>query len=402
MKIGYIAVGTELLWENKFDSNKNELAKVLLKYGLEIDKELIIKDKIEDLIKGIDFLKNSDLIIISGGLGPTKDDITREGLSKYFKSKLQLNENLWKKFKLNYEKKGLKIKEISKNQFFFPSCSMPLENEKGTAPGIFIEKNNKAILAFPGVPEEFKFMLSKHLEPFLKKKKLKKIFKRTYNFSGTYESYVEDKLKYIYEKFPSRKITILASFGIVSIKIKEEDKNIFKKMDEEIKRIFKDELFSIGEKRLNECIYDLLLSRKKTISVAESCTGGGLCYELVKVPGISKYFKGGVVVYSNEAKEKTLNVSKSALLNFGAVSLEVAKEMAENVRKKFKTDIGVSITGIAGPEGGSKQKPVGTVYIGISSEKFKNVQKFQFTGSRERIQRFTINFSLDIIRKVLL
>lgn len=402
MKIGYIAVGTELLAENKFDSNKNELAKILLKYGLEINKELIIKDEIKDFLKTIDFLKGSDLIVISGGLGPTKDDITREGLSKYFKSKLQLNENLWKKFKLNYKKKGLKITEISKNQFFFPSGSKILNNEKGSAPGIFIEKNNKTILAFPGVPEEFKFMLSKHLEPYLKKKKLKKIFTRIYNFSGIYESYVEEKLKMIYEKFPSKKITILASFGIVSVTIKEKDKNVFKKMDKEIKKLFKDEIFSFDEKKLNECIYDLLSLKDKTISIAESCTGGGISFEMVKVPGISKYFKGGIVVYSNEAKEELLNVSKSALLNFGAVSFEVAKEMAENVRKKFKTDIGLSVTGIAGPEGGSKQKPVGTVYIGVSTDGFANAEKFQFVGSRERIQRFSINFALNLLRKVLL
>lgn len=402
MKVGYIAVGTELLWKDKFESNKNELAKVLLKYGLEIEKELIIKDKIEDFIKGIDFLKNCNLIIISGGLGPTKDDITKEGLSKYFKSKLHFNENLWKKFKLKYEKKGFKIKEVAKNQFFIPSCSKILKNEKGSAPGIFIKKNNMTVLGFPGVPEEFKFMLSKHLEPYLKKKKFKKIFTRTYNLSGTFESYVEEKLKSFYEKFPSRKITILASFGTVSITIKEEDKNVFKKMDKEVKKLLKDEIFSFDEKKLNESIYGLLSLKDKTISIAESCTGGGLSYELVKVPGISKYFKGGIVVYSNEAKEKLLNVSKDALLNFGAVSAEVAKEMAENVRKKFKTDIGLSATGIAGPEGGSKQKPVGTVYIGISREGYTNASKFQFLGSRERIQKFSINFALHLLRKALL
>lgn len=402
MKIGYIAVGSELLWENKIETNKSALALALSNLGLEIEREIIIKDKIEDLIEALKFFKNFNFIIISGGLGPTKDDITRDGLSKYFKVPLIFNEKLFIKFKKNYEKKGIKLKEVAKNQFFIPEGSEILMNKRGTAPGIFIKNKNLRLFAFPGVPEEFNFMVKEYLIPCLKKKKLKKIYKRNYNLAGTFESHVEEKLTSFYKKFPGEKLTILASAGIVSLSIKSTDKKIFMKMDREIKELFKDELFSLDDKSLNETIFELLKKNKKKISLSESCTGGGLTYELVKIPGISKYLIGSVVVYSNEAKEKILGVSGKTLKKFGAVSAETAMEMAEKVREKFKSDIGISITGIAGPEGGTLQKPVGTLFIGLSKKEFTKAQRFQFSGSRHRIQRFSINFALNLLRKVLL
>lgn len=402
MKIGYIAIGSELLWENKLDSNKNELASVLSDFGLEIDKEIIIKDDIKDLLESLRFLKNCDLIILSGGLGPTKDDITREGLSKYLKRSLKFKKNLWEEIKRDFERRGVILREIAKNQFFIPESSKVLKNEKGTAPGIFTKKGRKEIFAFPGVPEEFKFMLNNYLIPFLNNKKIKKSFKRTYNLAGVFESYAEEKLQKIYENFKPVNLTILASYGIVSITISENNKERFDLLDKEIKNLFKEEIFSFDKKKLNETIFELLNEKDKSISIAESCTGGGLTYELVKVPGISKFLKGGTIVYSNEAKEKILGVPKNLIEKLGAVSLEVAKEMAERVKEKFNSDIGISITGIAGPEGGSQQKPVGTVFIGVSKEEMTNIQKFQFSGSRERIQKFSINFALNLLRKVLI
>jgi len=402
MRIGYIAVGTELLWESKSDTNKNDLASVLSKYFLEIDKEVIVKDDIHNLQEAIKFLRNCDLIVISGGLGPTKDDITREGISKFFKCSLKFEKDLWEETKNEYEKKGFKLREIAKNQFFIPICSTPLKNEKGTAPGIFIKKGKKTIMAFPGVPEEFKFMVSNYLEPYLKNVGSKKIYKRTYNLASVFESFVEEKLQKIYEIYKPENLTILASYGIVSITIKEKSKKKFNLIDKELKNIFSGEIFSFDEIKLNEKIFEILKEKNKTLSIAESCTGGGLLYELVKIPGISKYLKGGVVVYSNEAKEKILGVPHNLLERYGAVSMDVCKEMVLRVKNKFNSDIGIAITGIAGPEGGSAEKPVGTVYIGVSNEKITNVQRFQFSGSRHRIQRFSINFGLNLLLKVLL
>lgn len=402
MKIGYIAIGDELLWEDRIETNKLELANILSSFGFEIYSELILRDEKRELEKGLNFFEGFDLIIISGGLGPTRDDITREALGEYFKSPLIFYEDLFIKLKKDYEKRGIKIKEVAKNQFYIPSLGKPLKNLKGTAPGIFIKKGKWNIFAFPGVPEEFKFMLKEYLYPYLKKKSEKKVYKRTYNLAGTFESYVEDKLQDFYRQFPDENLTILASAGTVSLNIKTFDKKNFNKMDRKLKELFKEEIFSFGEKKLNETIYEILEKKNIKISVAESCTGGGLSYELVKVPGISKYFLGGMVVYSNEAKEKLLGVSGETLKKFGAVSSEVAREMAQKVRKKFNSDIGVSITGIAGPEGGSPQKPVGTVYMGISTEDFTETHRFQFSGSRGRIQKFSINFALNLIRKALL
>ncbi|MEJ5167264.1 MAG: CinA family nicotinamide mononucleotide deamidase-related protein [Thermoanaerobaculia bacterium] len=402
MKIGYIAIGDELLWENRIETNKLELAQILSSFGFEIHSELILRDDKEDLKRGLDYFMDYDLVITSGGLGPTKDDLTREALSEYYKSPLIFYENLFLKLREDYEKRGIKIKEVAKNQFYIPSLGKPLKNLKGTAPGIFIKRGKKTLFSFPGVPEEFRFMLKEYLFPYLKKKVKKGVYKRTYDLAGTFESYVEDKLKDFYKEFSGEKITILASAGIVSINIKTFDKKIFNRMDRKLKELFKEEIFSLGEKKLNEIIYEILEKKNIKISVAESCTGGGLSYELVKVPGISKYFLGGLVVYSNEAKEKILGVSGETLKRFGAVSSETASEMAQKVRKKFKSDIGVSITGIAGPEGGSPQKPVGTVYMGISKEDLTETHRFQFSGSRERIQKFTINFALNLIRKALL
>lgn len=402
MKIGYIAIGNELLWENRIETNKLELAHLLSLFGFEIHSELILKDEKKELAKGLNFFDGFDLVIISGGLGPTKDDITREALAEYFKSPLIFYEDLFIKLKKDYEKRGIKIKEVAKNQFYIPSLGKPLKNLKGTAPGIFIKKDKGNIFAFPGVPEEFKFMLKEYLFPYLKKKVKKRVYKRTYNLAGTFESYVEDKLKDFYEQFPGENLTILASAGIVSLSIKTFDKKNYIKMDKKIRELFKEEIFSLDEKKLNETIFEVLEKKNIKISLAESCTGGGLSYELVKVPSISKYFLGGMVVYSNEAKEKILGVKGETLKKFGAVSAETAREMAQKVRKKFKSDMGISITGIAGPEGGSAQKPVGTVYMGISTEDFTEAHRFQFSGSRERIQRFSINFALNLIRKALI
>lgn len=402
MKIGYIAVGDELLWENRIETNKLELAKILSSFGFEINSELILKDKKEELKRGLKFFEGFDLVIISGGLGPTRDDITREALADYFKCPLIFVEKLFNNLKENYEKRGMELKEVAKNQFYLPSAGKPLKNLKGTAPGIYLRKGKLNVFAFPGVPEEFKFMVGKHLIPYLRKKARKRIYKRTYNLAGTFESFVEDKLKTFYKEFYGENLTILASAGIVTLSIKTSERKKFVAMDRFLKDLFKEEIFSISEEKLNERIFKILEKKNLKISIAESCTGGGLSYELVKVPGISKYFLGGVVAYSNEAKEKILGVSRETLKKFGAVSSETAKEMASGVRKKFNSDIGVSITGIAGPEGGTPEKPAGTVYIGISGRNFLQAQRFQFSGSRERIQKFSINFALNLIRKVLL
>lgn len=400
MKIGYISIGDELLKSGKVDENKNFLSDFLSNFGFEISIQITVKDDENEIFEALKFLKDYDLIVLSGGLGPTKDDRTRFGIAKFLNSNLEFHQDLWEELSKRYEKMERKTPENLKNQFLIPKKAKPLKNEIGSAPGILAKKSKKIILAFPGVPEEFNFFVLKYVEGFLKKKK--KIYRRVYNLSGVFESNVEEKLKDFYEKFPSKKLNILASAGIVSIGLIEEKKYLFEKMDEEIKKIFKEEIFSFDEKKLNEHIYALLLKKNKTISIAESCTGGGLAYELVKVPGISKFLKGGAVVYSNEAKEDILQVSKETLKKYGAVSFEVAKQLCENVRKLFKSDIGISITGIAGPEGGTAEKPVGTVYIGISNEIKTKVEKFIFSGSRERIQKFTINFALNILRKEIL
>ncbi len=401
MKIGYFAIGSELLWEGKRDKNRELLSKILSNYGLEVSFALTLKDDIKDLLFGFEFFKKANLIVISGGLGPTKDDLTRLGLAKFFNCKLKFEENLWDELKEKYKSLGLKIPEISKNQFLIPSVGRALKNQKGSAPGIFIKKDKITLFSFPGVPEEFQFMLENYLEPLLQKKVKLEFFKKTFNLAGVFESYVETKLQNFYKKFPKKNLTILASQGIVTITIKEKDENIFKKMEREIKNIFKEEIYGYNGLSLSKKIQELLNEKNLTLSIAESCTGGGLSYELVKLPGISKNFFGGIVAYSNEIKEKILGVSKDILRKYGAVSYEVAKEMAEKVKEKFKTDIGLAVTGIAGPEGGTKIKPLGTVYICVCYKDKEIIEKFQFTGSRERIQKFSINFALNLIRRVL-
>ncbi len=402
MNIGYFAIGSELFWEGKGDKNRELLSKILSNYGLEISFALTLKDDIRDLIFGFGFFKKANLVVISGGLGPTKDDLTRLALAKFFKCKLKFEENLWEELKERYKKLGLKIPEISKNQFFIPSIGKALKNQRGSAPGIFIKKNKLTLFSLPGVPEEFQFMLENYLEPLLGKRVKRKIYKKTFNLAGVFESYVETRLQNLYKKFPKKNFTILASQGIVTITIKEKDEKVFRKMERKIKNIFKEEIYGYNGLNLNKRIQELLNKKNLTISVAESCTGGGLSYELVKLPGISKNFFGGIVAYSNEIKEKILGVSKETLMRYGAVSYEVAKEMAEKVKEKFKTDMGLAVTGIAGPDGGTKEKPLGTVFICVLYKDKEILEKFQFTGSRERIQKFSINFALNLIRRALI
>lgn len=397
MKCSIILVGSELLNGMMTDTNSIYIAEVLNQYGIEIANKIVVGDKIDDIVDSISYAKkNSSLVIISGGLGPTIDDLTRDAVSLYCDKKLILNEEELKKIEIKYCGYGVKMTENNKRQIMFPEGSVIIDNEKGSAPAFFID----GIVCFPGVPDELKESLPLFIEYYVKKYNLNgKLYIKDILVWGIAESKLEDKIidiikdeKEIFVEF------LVKDYGIIIRLNAEKDK--LEKLENLKKQIYErvDEyIFGEDDDRLDKIVLKKMEEKNYKFSVAESCTGGFLSSIILSNSGASKVYEKGYITYSNESKQKILGVSKETLDKYGAVSEETVREMLEGL----DTEIGIAISGIAGPEGGTAEKPVGTVFIGIKIKEKKIIQKVQLRGDRDRIRKRAAYTSLDILRKYL-
>lgn len=397
MKATLILVGTELLSGGMIDTNSLYMAEELNKYGIEIGSKITVKDKIEDIINAITYGKeNSDLIIMSGGLGPTIDDITKEAVAKYLNKKLVVDEDELHELKEKFRERNLKFIEINTKEVEKPEGSVTFKNGAGMAPAVYID----GIVCFPGVPIELYDMFPKFLKWYSEEKKLKsdEILIKDLITYGIAESLLDNKISDIFIEEGIDYEFLVKDFGIIiRLQSKISNKNIVEKIVEKIYNRVGDNIFGEDSDRLEKLIIKSLKEKGKTLSVAESCTGGLLSDSFVNVSGASEVFMEGIVTYSNDAKIKRLGVKKETLEKFGAVSEETAREMVLGL----KTDVGISVTGIAGPLGGTKEKPVGLVYMGIRNGNEVEVEKKVFKGSRRKVRERAVLHSLFCLNKML-
>lgn len=397
MKATLILVGTELLSGGMIDTNSLYMAEELNKYGIEIGSKITVKDKIEDIINAITYGKeNSDLIIMSGGLGPTIDDITKEAIAKYLNKKLVVDEDELNELKEKFRERNLKFIEINTKEVEKLEGAITFKNGAGMAPAMYID----GIVCFPGVPIELYDMFPKFLKWYSEEKKLKsdEILIKDLITYGIAESLLDNKISDIFTEEGIDYEFLVKDFGIIiRLQSKVSNKNIVEKIVEKIYNRVGDNIFGEDSDRLEKLVIKSLKEKRKTLSVAESCTGGLLSDSFVNVSGASEVFMEGIVTYSNDAKIKRLGVKKETLEKFGAVSEETAREMVLGL----KTDVGISVTGIAGPLGGTKEKPVGLVYMGIRNGNEVEVEKKVFKGSRRKVRERAVLHSLFCLNKML-
>ena len=409
MKAELISIGTELLLGDIVNTNAQFLAKELATLGIDVYHQCVIGDNEERVLRAFkEAFDRCDIIITTGGLGPTQDDLTKELGAKYFNKKMILHEP-----SLEWIKKYLDIKdeealEANKKQAYFPEGATILPNEKGTAPGAIISENNKTLIILPGPPKEMKSMFNNHVVKYLSDMTGEVIKSKTLRIFGIGESLMAKKINDIIQNSTNPTVAPYAKDYEVTLRVTAKEKNeekceaLINPKCEEIKSILGEYIYGEGETPLDTVVAELLYKKKLSISTAESCTGGMVAATLISYPGISDVFKEGAVTYSNEAKMKRLGVKEETLNNFGAVSEETAREMAEGISREAKTDIGISTTGIAGPGGGTEEKPVGLVYIGVCIKGNVIVEKFNFTGDREAVRKKATMNALNILRKELI
>jgi len=353
------------------------------------------------------YLKKVDIIITTGGLGPTQDDLTKEVISEYFDMDLVVDDEILEEIVKIFNDMNRTMTENNKKQAFVPDGGKALKNSMGTAPGIYIEKNGKYVILLPGPPHEMKHLFEDHVFDIISSKDDKVISSMYIKVFGVGESKVEDMLKDLIDHQTSPTIATYAKLGEVEVRITASGKNevenqiLLKNMKEEIESRLGDSIYSLTGESIQEAVGNMLIDKNITFSFAESCTGGLLSSMITEINGISKVFNRSIVTYSNEAKMSEVGVNKETLDEYGAVSEETAREMAKGLYEITKSDVCVSITGIAGPEGGSEEKPVGLVYIGICYLGDCYVEKFNFRGGRNRIRNYSALNCLNLIRKIV-
>lgn len=409
MKAEIIAVGTEILLGDIVNSNAQYLAKELAALGIDMYYQQVVGDNEERIIHAFrEGFTRSDIIITTGGLGPTNDDITKEVAAKYFNKELFPDKESTEAIKKYFILQGKNMPENNLKQGLIPEGAIILKNNNGTAPGVIIESDNKIMIILPGPPKEMKPMFEESVKPYLQKKTDSTLVSRMIKILGVGESLVVEQLKDLIDNQTNPTIAPYAKEVGVMLRItaKAEDEEAAIKLlapvEEEIKNRLGNNIYATEDISIEDVVAKLLIDKKLTISTAESCTGGMIASTLINYPGISEVFLEGAITYSNEAKNNRLGVKNETLDKYGAVSEETAREMAIGIAKTAKTDVSIVTTGIAGPDGGSEEKPVGLVYIGIYLNGEVKVEKCMFQGNRNRIRLQATMKALDMLRRILI
>jgi len=411
MNAEIITIGDEILIGQIIDTNSAWIAAELEKIGVTIFQMRSISDDKQHIIETLECAKeSSDLVIITGGLGPTSDDITKQTLAEYFESKLVRNTEVEKHIIDIMTKRGIPMLERNLQQADVPENCQVLFNENGTAPGMWFEKDNTIFVSMPGVPFEMKTIMQNGVIPKIKEKfKLSAIYHRTLLTKGFFESVLSEKLIDFESQLNKRvKLAYLPSPETIRLRLTirgenyNEIKNIVDLEAEKLYKILPDNIFGEDKQTIAEVIGQLLKSKNAKMASAESCTGGNIAHLITEVAGCSEYYKGSVVAYSNDIKRNLLNVSKSDLDKYGAVSKQVVEQMAMGAVRLFTVDYGVATSGIAGPDGGTTDKPVGTIWIAVATKWEVFSKKFIFTNLRDINIRRATNNALEMLRLLIL
>jgi nicotinamide-nucleotide amidase len=404
MRAGIIVIGKGILEGKVSDSNSPYIAKRISEIGIAPGRVAILPDEkevIEEEVKSQ--LAIFPIVFTAGGLGATPDDLTREALSAIFKKTLFLDEMTLKKVERFYKEKGLSVPESATKQALYLQGALLLENPVGISPGMIIRDGERTLIALPGVPEELQKIFETGVLPFLlttfPTKPLFAVWIRT---TGITEAEIMERLAHPKRKFKSCTLEYFPSLAGVDIRITtDKDEGLLSEWKEEIITRLSPYVYALGNIPLEEKVGELLRKRELKLVVAESCTGGLLGHRITNSPGSSDYFLGGVIAYANEIKKSALGVKEETLKRYGAVSREVALEMAKGVRERFGAGIGLGVTGIAGPTGGSAKKPVGLVYIGLATINRTICKEFHFSGNRRMIKEQAAQSALDLLRRYL-
>ncbi len=409
MRAEILAVGTELLMGQIANTNAQYISSRLPDVGIGVYYHTVVGDNPERLRQILELaLSRSDIVIMTGGLGPTQDDLTKETVSAVVGRKLVLDKDSLDIMEKFFSKLNRTMTQNNVKQAYLPEGSIIIKNSYGTAPGCIIEDKGKVIVMLPGPPSEMKPMLEESVIPYFASQSEYRLESRFLRIFGIGESTVEDMLMDIIDKQTNPTIAPYAKEGEVTLRITaryaKDDKtgDIIKPVLDEIRQRLGDAVYSNDNRSLDAVAAGLLLDSKKTISLAESCTGGLLASKLTDIPGISEVFDRAIVTYSNRAKMEELGVRKETLDAYGAVSEQTASEMAAGIRRVSGSDLGVSITGIAGPGGGSDEKPVGLIYLALAHKDGIITKKLELWGSRTRIRNVTCLNAFEMLRRYLM
>lgn len=408
MKAEILAVGTELLMGQIANTNAQYISSKLPNVGIGVYYHDVVGDNPERLKQCLALaLSRSDIVILTGGLGPTQDDLTKETVAEAVNRKLVLDQQSLDKMTAYFTGSNRKMTQNNIKQAYLPEGSIIIRNKNGTAPGCIIEEGDKIIIMLPGPPSEMKPMFNESVMPYFAAKSEFKLVSRFLRIFGIGESAMEDMLIDLIDTQTNPTIAPYAKDGEVTLRITARyeknsvEEDIITPVENEIKRRLGDAVYSNDNRNLEEVAAGLLMESGMTLALAESCTGGLLAAKLTEIPGISAVFDRAVVTYSNRSKMETLGVKQETLDQYGAVSEQTAKEMAAGIRRVSSTDIGISVTGIAGPDGGTPEKPVGTVYIALAHKNGVNTKKLELWGNRNRIRSVTCLHAFDMLRRYL-
>ncbi len=409
MRAEIIAVGSELLSQARLETNSVFITQKLNQAGLRVMRKFVVEDREEEIRGALESaIEGSEVVILTGGLGPTHDDITREVVSNVLERELALDPKILEGLKSRYQRVGLKMTDNNLRQAMVPEGAECMENPNGTAPGIFLREGKTLLFLLPGPPREMKPMMGQVMDLIGRYKKLTRPYYRQLKVASETESGVDSAIGSIYTSYPSIETTILSSPGMIELMFywkgeanQQRAEDQLGKLVTRVREQLGDSIFTDQEEDLEQVVGRMLREKGKTVATAESCTGGLLGKMLTDVPGSSDYYRGGVICYNNDLKADLVGVNETTLERFGAVSEQVAAQMAVGIRESAGADVGLSVTGIAGPGGGTAEKPIGLVFVGLSSDQVR-VKKMNLGGPREAIRLRASRFALDWLRKSLL
>lgn len=403
-----ITIGDEILYGQTLDTNTQWIGQRLNEIGIKISRKLSISDDKLEIMQVLDeAAQRANIVLITGGLGPTKDDITKHTLAEYFNTSLERNEEALKHIKALFSSRGREVTPTNEKQAELPQACTMIKNRMGTAPAMWFSRDEVIFVSMPGVPYEMKCIMEEEIIPRLRSFfNLPMIIHQMIQTVGIGESWLSDKILDWENNLPPQiRLAYLPSFGKVKLRLTAVGDNaenlltLVREETEKVLPIIKPYVFAVGNISFEEAIGHMLKAQKKTVALAESCSGGYAAHSLTSIPGSSAYFQGGVVPYHNELKEKVLGVQHQTLLDHGAVSEQTVIEMSKQVRQLMQADYGLASSGVAGPGGGSDEKPVGTVWIAVAGEEKTVTHKLKLTKDRMLNIKLTTVGLLNLLRK---
>ncbi len=406
-----ISIGNELLSGHTINTNASFIAQELQQFGIEVKRIITVADKHEEIISSIaEASRLSDFAIATGGLGPTTDDITKKAICEYFNTSLVFNKEVWQQIEQSFKNRNIILSSNNRSQAEIPEGAIYLKNKLGTAPGLILYKNDFFLISLPGVPFEMETLMKTEVLPYLLTKiKFQPPFIKTYLFTEISESLLAEYIQSWDSQLNNAgcAVAYLPQAGLIKLKLTtpcltSTQQELLNEFDNFIRKKLYSNLAADEDIPLSQVIGNILMQQHKTLATAESCTGGYLAHLITSIPGSSNYFKGSVIAYANEIKINLLHVDSNVIEKHGAVSKWVVEQMAKSILQLLNVDYSIAVSGIAGPDGGSKEKPVGTTWIAIASHYKIESQKFIFGADRLRNIERTAMTALSMLRRLLL